>query len=145
MQKEIIEIQLAGNEQTLVQLCSLACAPETLCTIIAISPQKVVGSLYWGAMLNVLIVQDQAWYLLREADRNLLSYFLRAVREQTRVFYIADKIHFVKDMSLEAAAEYLINVQPCLLTANNLDRLKLIAIPNTGEAIRLAEPINISF
>ena len=144
VQKEIIEIQLAGDERTLAQLCSLACAPETLCTIIAISPQKVVGPLYWGAMLNVLIVQDQAWYLLREANRSLLSEFLRAVSEQTRVFYIADKIHFVKSMPLEAAAEYLINVQPCLLTAHNLERLKLIAMPSNGEVIRLAEPINVA-
>ena len=144
MNKEIIEIQLANDERTLAQLCSLACAPETLCTIIAISPQKVVGPLYWGAMLNVLIVQDQAWYLLREASRSLLSDFLLAVSEQKRVFYIADKIHFVKNMPLEDAADYLINVQPCLLTAHNLARLKLTAIPNNGEVIRLAEPINIS-
>lgn len=144
MNKEIIEIQLANDKRTLAQLCSLACAPETLCTIIAISPQKVVGPLYWGAMLNVLIVQDQAWYLLREASRSLLSDFLLAVSEQKRIFYIADKVHFVKSLSPEAAAEYLINVQPCLLTTHNLARLKLIAMPSNGEAIRLAEPINIS-
>lgn len=144
MHKDIIEIQAAGDERTLAQLCALACAQETLCTIIAISPQKVVGPLYWGAMLNVLIVQDQEWYMLREANRCLLNDFLRVVREQARVFYIADKIHFVRDMALEEAAEYLINVQPCLLTTQTMARLTLTAMPNHGEAIRLAEQININ-
>jgi hypothetical protein len=103
-----------------------------------------VGPLYWGAMLNVLIVQDRAWYLLREANRSLLNEFLPVVRDQKRVFFIADKINFIKNMPPHEAAEYLINVQPCLLTNHNVDRLQLISIPNTGEAIRLAEPINIS-
>jgi hypothetical protein len=142
--KEIIEIQLGSDGRTAAQLSTLACAPETLCTIIAISPQKVVGPLYWGAMLNVLIVQDRAWYLLREANRSLLLDFLPVVREQKRVFFIADKINFIKNMSLDEAADYLINVQPCLLTSHNFERLKMASLPNTGEAIRLAEPINAS-
>ncbi|MBM5570597.1 MULTISPECIES: hypothetical protein [Deefgea] len=140
MDKEIIEIQLASHGRTSAQLSTLACAPETLCTIIAISPQKVVGPLYWGAMLNVLIVQDRAWYLLREANRSLLDDFLPLVVEHKRFFYIADKINFIKHLSVSDAAEYLINVQPCLLTTHNMARLKAVATPNTGEAIRLAEP-----
>ena len=144
MDKEIIEIQLGSDGRTAAQLSTLACAPETLCTIIAISPQKVVGPLYWGAMLNVLIVQDRAWYLLREANRSLLQDFLPVVREQKRVFFIADKINFIKNMSLDEAADYLINVQPCLLTSYNFERLRAASVPNTGEAIRLAVPINAS-
>lgn len=139
----MIEIQLGSDERTSSQLCSLACAAETLCTIIAISPQKVVGPLYWGAMLNVLIVQDRTWYLLREANRSVLLNFLPAVMAQKRVFFIADKINFIKHMPMDEAAEYLINVQPCLLTNSNMARLKMTSMPSSGEAIRLAEPINL--
>lgn len=142
MDKEIIEIQLGSDERTSAQLSTLACAPETLCTIIAISPQKAVGPLYWGAMLNMLIVQDREWYLLREASRSVLLDFLPLMSEQKRVFFIADKINFIKHLTTGEAADYLINVQPCLLTSHNMARLKVIATPNTGEAIQLAEPFN---
>ena len=144
MDKELIEIQLGSDERTATQLATLACAPETLCTIIAISPQKSVGPLYWGAMLNMLIVQDRAWYLLREANRSVLLDFLALLGEQKRVFFITDKINFIKHLSLNDAAEYLINVQPSLLTSQTMARLKAVATPNTGEAIRLAEVINVS-
>lgn len=144
MNKEIIEIQLSHNQQTSAQLFALACAPETLCTIIAISPQKVVGPLYWGAMLNVLIVQDKSWYLLREANRSLLDSLLPLVAEHKRFFFIADKVNFIKELPLDDAADYLINVQPCLLTTHNLSKLKAVATPNTGEAIRLAQAMSMN-
>jgi hypothetical protein len=138
----MIEIQQASDERTLAQLCALADETATICLIIAISPQTVVGPLYWGAMLNVLIVQDQAWYLLRGANRAILSDFLAKVIEHKRSFFIRDKVHSLSELSLADAAQYLINVQPCLLNLNTVERLKITAMPNHGEAIHIAEVNN---
>ena len=137
----IIEIQQASDERTLAQLCAIASQSETLCSIIAFSPQTVVGPLYWGAMLNVLIVQDQHWYLLRDAHRQLLVDLLPVVMTHTRSFFVRNKITSLAAMPLQDAAEYVVNVQPCLLSAHTVEWLKLVAMPNHGEAIRLAEAI----
>ncbi|WP_410497807.1 hypothetical protein [Chitinibacter sp. S2-10] len=139
MKRNLHEIAHQPIDETLDQLKALILEPTMVCTILAISPQHLQGKLAWGAHLNVLIVHDQDWHLLRDAPAGILAELLPVIGGIHRIFFVQERIEILKSRTVEQATDYLVGVQPCLLDETTVPQLDAIAEPLHGTAVNLAQ------
>lgn len=140
MKPNLIELQHSQIARTLVQLSALIHEPEMVCSILAVSPQNIVKGLAWGSHFNALIVHDHHWYLARQIPIELLRSLLPLIEGINRIFFIQQFIQPLGHNSAEEAAQYLVNLQPCLLCKHTWEQLDIMAAPLQGVSCTLAPP-----
>jgi hypothetical protein len=140
VKRNLIEIQVGSELRTIAQLSTLIRESNMICAILAISPQSTQGDLAWGSHLHALIVHDPDWYLLRDAHPHQLRELLPVIRGISRVFFVAEHVQILTNFAVQDAADYLVSLQPCILTEKTAQRLLDLAQPAQGTRLHLAQP-----
>jgi len=139
--KQIIELQSGPDQRLLRQMATLVAESGTLCVIVACAPQTLVARAGWGMVLNVLIVQDETSYLLRDGRAAMLRELTELLLAGGRpAFFVPRRTVPLNDWSVAEAARFLIALPPVLLASDTLVRLRQVAQPMHGEMIELISP-----
>ncbi len=140
--QQITEIQPVTVEQSWRLLAALARSPWTVCSIVAASPVRVENGQAWGLLVQVLIVQEDGWYLVRDALPNSLQELVEGLRGSGRpAFFAAGKVRPLSADSMEDAARHLIGVPPKVMSEGTLQQFYNLFTPSLGETVRFVEPM----
>ncbi len=142
MSQQITEIQPVTVAQSWRLINTLARSPGTVCSIVAAAPERVVGEHAWGLSVQVLIVQEDGWYLLRNAAPVALQELVEGLRQSGRpAFFVTGKVRPLAQDSVEDAAKHLIHVPPRLMSETTLQQFYKLFTPCMGETVRFVEPL----